>query len=400
MRNSPDPLAPKGRRRTRRYVVATAGLIVIAVACTLWWQGPTQARFDTVPVGRSHIESSVTAIGTLQPHRYVDVGAQVSGQILKLHVEPGAQIHKGQLLVEIDPSVQQATVDASRAGLAGLHAQLADSQAQYKLARQQFARQQLMAKEGATRLEDLQIAEAAQQSGAAKIDHLKAQINQTQATLKADEARLGYTSIYGSMAGTVVSVEAREGQTLNATYQTPNILRIADLSVMTVWTEVSEADVRRVKPGMPVYFTTLGADQRRWEGKVRQVLPAPPVPEGKSAGTPLAPSTSKVILYTVLFDVDNPDAELMSQMTAQVSFVTAAAPNSLAVPLPALTARPEQPGWYTARVLRDDGHAEERAVRVGVKNRLLAQVLEGLSEGEQLVTGERHTARGVRRFQL
>ena len=95
-------------------------------------------------------------------------------------------------------------------------------------------------------------------------------------------------------------------------------LRIADLSAMTVGTEVSEADVRRVQPDMPVYFTTLGGDARRWRGKVRQVLPAPAVAGGVAAGTVLAPSTSTVILYTVLFEVDNAEGELMPQMTAQV----------------------------------------------------------------------------------
>jgi macrolide-specific efflux system membrane fusion protein len=259
-----------------------------------------------------------------------------------------------------------------------------------------------MLRDDATRLEDVQTAEATLASASAKIDYLKAQIDQTQATLKADEARLGYTRIYAPMAGTVVSLEAREGQTLNATYQTPNILRIADLSAMTVWTEVSEADVRRVKPGMPVYFTTLGglgeAKPRRWSGKVRQVLPAPPVPEGKAAGTALAPSTSKVSLYTALFDVDNTDSELMPQMTAQVHFVTAAATDAVTVPLPALTPVPGEPGRYNARVLRADGEAEVRQVQVGVRNRTTVQVLEGLAEGEQLVTGEVARATGVQRF--
>src|SRR5690606_19731908 len=156
------------------------------------------------------------------------------------------------------------------------------------------------------------------------MDYLRAQIDQTQASQRAEEARLGYTRIYASMAGTVVSVEAREGQTLNATYQTPNILRIADLSGMTVWTEVSEADVRRVKAGMPVFFTTLGGSDemaRRWESTVRQVLPTPPVAPASEGGA--APAATKAVVYTVLFDVDNTDGELMPQMTAQVAFITA-----------------------------------------------------------------------------
>jgi macrolide-specific efflux system membrane fusion protein len=392
-------------KRNALRLLAGVALAAVAVGTALAWRGSGAPQFETVTLTRGAIESSVSAIGTLQPRRYVDVGAQVSGQINRLHVTPGSEVQKGALLVEIDPSVQQATVDASRAALAGLRAQLADQQAQHRLAQQQHTRQQQMLRDDATRLEDVQTAEATLASAGAKIDYLKAQIDQTQATLKADEARLGYTRIYAPMAGTVVSLEAREGQTLNATYQTPNILRIADLSAMTVWTEVSEADVRRVKPGMPVYFTTLGglgglgeAKPRRWSGKVRQVLPAPPVPEGKAAGTALAPSTSKVILYTALFDVDNTDSELMPQMTAQVHFVTAAAQDTVTVPLPALTPVPGETSRYTARVLRADGEAEVRQVRVGVRNRTTVQVLEGLAEGEQLVTGEVARATGVRRF--
>lgn len=388
----------------------TAVLLVALVAgVAIWWPGRGAPAYDTVPVARADIEATVTAIGTLQPRKYVDVGAQVSGQVNRLYVQAGDTVKKGQLLVEIDPSVQQATVDAGRASLAGLRAQLADQQAQHRLAGQQLARQRQMAQDEATRLEDLQAAEAAFASAGAKIDNLRAQIDQTQATLKADEARLGYTRIYASMAGTVVSVEAREGQTLNATYQTPNILRIADLGAMTVWTEVSEADVRRVKPAMPVYFTTLGGHgdgrgdevPRRWQGAVRQVLPAPPVAENKGATTATPAAATKAVAYTVLFDVDNADGELMPQMTAQVAFVTASASNAIAVPLAAITSitaaggATGARGSHTARVLASNGQPELRTLRVGARSRHHAEVLEGLKEGERLVLGEAKPAAGL-----
>lgn len=389
-------------RSTGARLGTAATLLAVAVGAALWHTREPAVVYETAPVKRASIEASVTAIGTLQPQRYVDVGAQVSGQITRLHVAPGSAVKHGELLAEIDPSVQQATVDAGRAALAGLRAQLAEQQAQHRLAGRQHARQQVMAVHEATSVNDQETAQATLESAVARIASLKAQIDQTQATLKADEARLGYTRIYAPMAGTVVSVDAKEGQTLNATYQTPNILRIADLSAMTVWTEVSEADVRRVRPDMPVYFTTLGGDARRWRGKVRQVLPAPAVAGGVAAGTALAPSASKVILYTVLFEVDNADGELMPQMTAQVVFVTAAASDVLAAPLPALkpvTGDGAKPGLYTARVLAGDGAVQTREVRVGVRNRLAAEVLEGLREGELLVTGEQ-VAEGASRFQL
>lgn len=379
-------------------LAAASGIVGV-----LWWASRPYTAYHTEAVARGDVEATVTAIGTLQPRRYVDVGAQVSGQITRLLVAPGTTVEKGALLVEIDPSVQRATVDAGRASLAGLRAQLAEQLAQHRLAQQQWERQQQMAREGATREEDVQSAQAQLAGAAARIEHLKAQIEQTQATLKADEARLGYTRIYAPMAGTVVTVEAREGQTLNATYQTPNILRIADLTAMTVWTDVSEADVRRVKPGMPVYFTTLGSagqdKPRRWSSEVRQVLPAPSAsvaPVGNAANAPAA--ATKAVAYTVLFDVDNLDAELMPQMTAQVVFVAERAPQALTVPLVALQPDAKSDG-QVVRVLNARGQPESRSVQTGVRSRHQVAVLQGLEEGEKVVTGETTSAGGLRWLQ-
>jgi len=388
-----------GLRRWTVVALAAAS----GIAGVLWLASRPHTAYQTEAVTRGDVEATVTAIGTLQPRRYVDVGAQVSGQITRLLVAPGTTVEKGALLVEIDPSVQRATVDAGRASLAGLRAQLAEQQAQHRLAQQQWERQQQMAREGATRDEDVQSAQAQLAGAAARIEHLKAQIEQTQATLKADEARLGYTRIYAPMAGTVVTVEAREGQTLNATYQTPNILRIADLTAMTVWTDVSEADVRRVKPGMPVYFTTLGSagqdKPRRWSSEVRQVLPAPSAsvaPAGAAANAPAA--ATKAVAYTVLFDVDNLDAELMPQMTAQVVFVAERAPQVLTVPLVAL--QPDAKGdGQVVRVLNARGQLESRSVQTGVRSRHQVAVLQGLEEGEKVVTGETTSAGGLRWLQ-
>lgn len=383
----------------QRRVGMLAVLLVLIGSAVTWWATRPALQYDTTTLGRADIEAAVTAVGTLQPRHYVDIGAQVSGLINRLYVQPGDEVRKGQLLVEIDPSVAQATVDAGRAALAALRAQLAEQQAQQRLATQQLTRQQRMAGDGATREEDVQTAEAALAGAIARSANLRAQIDQTQATLKADEARLGYTRIYAPLAGTVVSLEAREGQTLNATYQTPNILRIADLSHMTVWTEVSEADVRRVKPAMAVYFTTLGSERRRWQSKVRQVLPSPPVAESKG-GTAAPAAVGKVVLYTVLFDVANADGELMPQMTTQVTFVTAAARNVLSAPLTALQSQPGQAGRYRGRVLTKDGKIEAREIHIGVRNRLHGEVLQGLHEGERLVTGERMVSNAARRFKL
>lgn len=391
------------RQGKRWGVFALALVCVSAAVAATWWGSRPHVEYQTATVVRGEVEATVTAIGTLQPRTYVDVGAQVSGQITRLMVSPGAQVEKGALLVEIDPSVQRATVDAGRASLASLHAQMAEQRAQLKLAHQQLERQQQMAAEQATREEDVQTAQAQVDGSTARIDHIKAQMQQTQATLKADEARLGYTRIYAPMAGTVVAVDAREGQTLNATYQTPNILRIADLRSMTVWTDVSEADVRRVRSGMPVYFTTLGSagleQPRRWRSQVWQVLPAPPVstpPVSAGAGAPAA--ATKAVTYTVLFDVDNEDAELMPQMTAQVVFVTAKADQALTVPLTAVRTSDDGKS-QTVRLLGTNQVPQERTVKLGVRSRHQVEVLQGLDEGDRLVVGESRSDGGLRWLQ-
>lgn len=385
------------RRKTGWFVVALLG---IAAAGALWAGLRETTRYETAPVARGNIEASVTAIGTLQPMRSVEVGAQVSGQITRIHVQPGDVVKKGQLLAEIDASVLQATVEAGRAEQNDLRAQLAEQRALHRLAAQQQARQQQLLRDEATRLEDVQTADAELAAAAARIDQLQARIVRTQSSLKADEARLGYTRIYAPMAGTVIGVDAKEGQTLNATYQTPTLMRIADLSQMTVWTTVSEADIRRVKAGQKASFTTLAGDSRRWQGTVRQVLPAPPQPEGASQSGGSTPTpVSKVVQYTVLFDVDNADAELLPQMTAQVSFVTAAARDVLVAPLGALQTIPEKPQRYRARVLGTDGRPQAREVHAGVADRLAVQILDGLREGESLIVGEVQPQEGKRRFQ-
>lgn len=363
-------------------------VLVLWLLCGWLWRGESGPVFATEAVSRGDIEATVVAIGTLQPRESVDVGAQVSGQVTRLHVEPGAQVEKGQLLAEIDASLHQATVEADRAALDGLRAQLEEQQAQFDLAQQQHQRQQRLAVDEATREEDVQVAAATLKAAQARLKQLRAQIAESQARLKGNEAQLSYTRLYAPIAGTVLGVDVKQGQTLNATYQTPTVLRIADLSAMTAWTKVSEADIRQLKPGIGLYFTTLGGDGRRWHAKIRQILPSPPLPPAASGDAGGAPVAMKAVQYTVLFDVNNDDGELMPQMTAQVTFVTAAARDVLTAPLEALQAVEGQVGLFRARVLDAQGRPQAREVHIGARSRQRVEVLDGLQEQEQLITAE------------
>ena len=355
----------------RKVFLLSVVLLASGIVGWLVWAkpatGPEQA--PTAVVQRGDFEDLVSATGTLQPRDYVDVGTQVSGQVKKLHAQIGDRVEKGELLAELDPTVYNARVDATQAQLRNQEAQLAEREANLRLAEQRLRRQHNMMREQATTAEAVQTAEAELQAAKAQVAALKAQIQQTRSTLRADQANLAYTRIHAPMSGTVVSENAKEGQTLNANQQAPIVVRIADLSVMTVQTQVSEADVSRLRVGMPVYFTTLGSEGKRWEGRLRQVNPTPEV-------------VNNVVLYNALFDVPNPDGALMTQMTAQVFFVVASAKDAVLVPASAV--QRGRAGRATVRVLGADGKLQAREVKLGLSNRVQAQVLSGLEPGERV----------------
>lgn len=382
----------KRPRQTRRALLIVLSSLLVGALVAWSFLTPGREAYDTVPVTRGNIESSVTALGTLQPRQYVDVGAQASGQIRKIHVDVGAEVTQGQPLVEIDPSTQTAKLDASRFAIENLKAQLQEQRALHDLAQQKYQRQQRLAQGGATREEDIQSARAEVRTTQARIDMFQAQIRQARASLRSDEAELGYTRIFAPMSGTVVAIDAREGQTLNAQQQTPLILRIANLSPMTVWAEVSEADIGHVKPGMQAYFTTLSGGNRRWASTVRQILPVPPKPLNEASqggGSPASSGKSgsaRVVLYTVLLDVDNTDQALMPEMTTQVFFVANQARDVLLAPVVALQGSTDS-DRQTARVVAKNGDIETRQIRTGISDRLRVEILEGLNEGDHLLIG-------------
>jgi macrolide-specific efflux system membrane fusion protein len=371
-------------------------LLFVLLGVAGWFTRPPPPDYSTVPVTRSDVQARVASVATLLPRNSVEVGAQVSGQIMRLHVEAGDRVEKGQLLAEIDASLHEATVEADRASLKSLQAQLQEQLAQLLLARQQYNRQMHMARFEATTEEDVQIVVAEYKVAQARLEDLKAQISERQAQLKGNETQLSYTRLYAPISGTVLAIDVKMGQTLNATYQTPRLMTIADLSRMTGWARVSEADISRVKPGQPLYFSTLGNHQRRWHSAVRQILPAPTTTSSTDAATGSVSTEEEAVQYTVLYDVDNRDGELMPQMTAEVMFITASAKDVLTIPLSALQGDRE---GYHVRVLRDDHHLELRPVKIGIRDRQTVEILDGLREAEQLVTGEILSNTAVSRFQ-
>jgi membrane fusion protein, macrolide-specific efflux system len=335
-----------------------------------------KAALETVLVARSTLQEVVTAQGKLEPKDYVDVGAQVSGQLKKLHVEIGSIVKKGDLLAELDPLPYESRVTADEAKLNSLKAQVAQKKAQEELDRSQVKRAETLIKVKAISQDEMETRATALKVTVATVESLAAQAAEAEANLESDRINLGYTKIYAPMDGIVADQIAREGQTLNANQTTPKIVQLADLEVMTVRAQVAEADVMRLKTGMEASFAPLGALERTWKGIVRQILPTPEI-------------VNDVVLYDALIDVTNTDRQLMNGMSAQVFFEVAHADNVLTLPVRALGKRiPERDDKtgkaYTVKA-RKNGNTEERTVHVGLMTRTEAEIRSGLAEDETVI---------------
>jgi macrolide-specific efflux system membrane fusion protein len=332
-----------------------------------------QAATSTVTVTRGDIEDVVTSQGKLEPRDFVDVGTQVSGQLKTLHVAIGDTVKKGDLLAEIDPEVYESKVEADLASIKTLQAQVQQQNAQIELAKQQNQRNLDLFKVKAISEDALQTTESQLKVAQAQLSALQAQIQQQQSALDGDRANLGYTKIYAPMDGTVVSQTTKQGQTVNASQSAPVIVQLANLDIMTVRAQVAEADVMRLKTGMPVYFTTLGGT-RKWNAAVRQILPTPQ-------------TVNDVVLYDVLVDVDNTDRQLMQGMSTQMFFVVAKAENVLTIPVAALGRHLAKQDNETGQAYRVTlpGKTEPSIIRIGLMDRTNAEVKSGLNEGDTVI---------------
>ena len=367
-------------------------LLALIVAATAWWllRKPAAPAVATSPVSRGDIEQTVDATGVIDAYKLVSVGAQASGQIKSLKVQLGDTVKEGDLIAEIDATTQQNQVLNAQASLDQVTAQRAVQQATLRQAELEFARQQQMLAAEATSRQEYDAAEAQLKTARAQLQSYEAQIKGRETELGTARANLAYTRITAPMDGTVVAVVAEEGRTVNANQTAPTIVMLARLDVVTVNAEISEADVVKIKPGMPVYFTTLGDPDRKYHATLRQINPAPASianENSSSSGSSSSSSSSSAVYYNALFDVENPDGTLRIDMTAQVSVLLKQAKGVLMVPAVALG--PKRRGdERMVRVLDDKGQPQPRKVTVGINNGASAEILSGLKEGERVVVGE------------
>ncbi|MDP5007561.1 MAG: efflux RND transporter periplasmic adaptor subunit, partial [Glaciimonas sp.] len=336
---------------------------------------------DTIVVQAGEIEQTVAASGKLQLHKYADVNAQLSGQIKDVLVAVGDTVKAGKMVIDITPTLQPAKVESNRAQMARLQAELADQRAQMDFAELQFKRQTQLKAQNATREESYESSRMTLSSASARVESINAQVHQLEANMKQDEESRQHTQVLAPISGTVVTLSARAGQMINAAAQTAPLMRIADLSKMTVQARVAEMDVTRLRKGMKATFTTPGYPGKQWAGKLRQVIPVPAEGTGEQG---------KQTFYNVLFEVDNPDQQLMSGMSTQVLFVVDRVQDAVLLPaplLPKLLGKQEADGGYSVNVVTAQAQISLRKIQIGTRNPQHVQVLSGLVAGEKVLIG-------------
>lgn len=412
----------KYRRRLFVFLIllAITGTAVYLASETYLFS--TETNYEYALVERGDIELTIAATGKVKPKHMVEVGAQVTGQLKQLLVDVGDYVVEGDLLAEIDPTLAQARVDQSLAQLKELDSLKMQQEARIDLAIVEASRFELLNISSAISKVDYEISLANLKIAQAELAKLEAQIEGQQSVLNADFASLEYTKIYAPISGTIVEIPVVEGQTLNSSQTAPTILRIADMSQITVVGEISEADVLHIEPGQTARFKILGSD-REWDTEVAKILPEPDV-------------VNDVVLYKAHLDVTNHDNALLSEMTAQVFFILDQTTNALTIPVAALAenrrfsdrlanrgagvqrqARGNQgetrgigerdsefrkalemfPEASVATVyleVADD--IEPTRILIGTKNRSSAEVLYGLQDGDRILLGMEESELPVR----
>jgi HlyD family secretion protein len=363
----------------RRWIM----LVVVVLLIGGWfaWKASHKpvpgSQYKTAEVTRGDLSEMITANGVLNPVRVVSVGTQVSGTVAKLYVDFNSRVTQGQLLLELDPSVYAARVAASEASLANIRStaalQSANSRRSAELFKQNYISRQ-----------DYETAQASAAGTAAQVHAAEAQVKQ-------DRTNLGYTLIRSPVSGVVIARSVDLGQTVAASFTTPELFRIArDLTKMQIEAAVAEADVAKVHVGQRVDFTVDAYGTRSFTGTVAQVRLNPT-------------SQQNVVTYTVIVSVANPDGALLPGMTANASFLISNHSNSLLLPNAALSWKPTDykppsrvagnrtpvdPSMLTVFVLRN---SEPQAVRIkiGASDQDNSEVVSGpLKAGDKVITAD------------
>lgn len=349
-------------------------------------------EYVTVPLKKATIIKIIEASGTINPVQTATVGAQVSGKITGVYVDFNSPVTKGQLLAEIDTSLFQASVDQQRASIENSKAQLRRLEATTNYDKLMYERYKNLLKKGYVSKAEVDQLEATYLADVANIQAQKAQIKQSEASLRTAESNLGYTKIISPVDGVIISKNVEVGETVASSFQTPELFSVAeDLTEMQIEANVSEADIGNVSVGQEADYTLDGYPNETFKGHVDQV---------RLSST----NTSNVVTYTVVISVKNEDLKLKPGMTANVSIVVDKKENILTAINPALKFTPlgKDVKYDTQGIWVLKNNKPTRVdIQTGVYDDSKTEIISNeLKEGDMVIIGrkgiETSTAKGMR----
>ena len=353
-------------------IVAVAAIAALAVWLLSGGKKEEKITFDTAAVAPVNIMNSITATGTIEPVTSVTVGTQVSGIVSKLFVDYNSVVKKGQVIAELDKTNLMSQLNTAKTQLATAQSQLNYQTANYK-------RYKTLFEKGLVAADDfdnakLSYTQAKEQVASAKEEVQRAQTN------------LGYATITSPIDGVVLSKSVEEGQTVAASFSTPELFTIAqDLTNMQVVADVDEADIGDVKEGERVTFTVDAYPDDTFDGEVKQVRQE-------------ATTTNNVVTYEVVISAPNADLKLKPGLTANVTIYTAERKGVLSVPSKALRFTPQKETVGKMKIV-DAANAKNKVwtiegnsivahkVNIGMTDGTNTQIVGGIAEGTKVVTG-------------
>ena len=374
-----------GRRRWSVFALVALALAAIAVASTLGLRSAAAPRYETAKVERGHISARVTATGTLSAVTTVQVGAQVSGRVSQLFVDFNTAVKKGQLLATLEPQLFEAAVDQAEAAFMGARGGMTKARAEAQQGARGLKRARSLYSKQLISHADLDAAEAAAASARGQLKTAEGNLAQAAANRRQAKVSLSYTKIVSPIDGVVISRTIDVGQTVAASLQAPTLFTIAeDLSKMQVDTNVAEADVGKLKPGMKAHFKVDAYAGEKFRGVLRQVRSAAQV-------------VQSVVTYDAVIDVGNSDLKLKPGMTANTTFVFEEKADAPKIPTAALrfhmppalsSSLPKPPplseGERLVWALRK-GKAVPLAIHTGIIEGAMTEVSEGALGADELV---------------
>lgn len=353
-------------------IAAVAAIAALAVWLLSGGKKEEKITFDTAAVAPANIMNSITATGTIEPVTSVTVGTQVSGIVSKLFVDYNSVVKKGQVIAELDKTNLMSQLNTAKTQLATAQSQLNYQTANYK-------RYKTLFEKGLVAADDfdnakLSYTQAKEQVASAKEEVQRAQTN------------LGYATITSPIDGVVLSKSVEEGQTVAASFSTPELFTIAqDLTNMQVVADVDEADIGDVKEGERVSFTVDAYPDDTFEGEVKQVRQE-------------ATTTNNVVTYEVVISAPNADLKLKPGLTSNVTIYTAERKGVLSVPSKALRFTPQKETVGKMKIV-DVANAKNKVwtiegnsivahkVNIGMTDGTNTQIVGGIAEGTKVITG-------------